>query len=60
MFNGITKETPVDDETRFVCFSMTSFGTRFISCTTTNLGQNGIVFDLILSLLSSNSFCSPL
>ncbi len=41
MFNGITDEAMVNGETRFICFTLTSFLTRFISCTT-KLGQNSI------------------
>ncbi len=39
MFNRILDEV-INDGTRFVCFSMTSFVTRFISYTTTRLGRN--------------------
>ncbi len=35
MFNGIADETMVNDGTRFVRFSATSFVIEFISCTTT-------------------------
>lgn len=39
MFNGIIDEITINDGTIFVCFSMTSFTTIFISCTT-KLCQN--------------------
>jgi hypothetical protein len=42
MFNRIANETTINDGTKFVGFFVTSFVTRFISYTTTSLGQNSI------------------
>jgi hypothetical protein len=47
MFNGIVDEAMVNDGTRFVCFSMTSFVIGFLSCTTISLGQNSIHYYLL-------------
>jgi hypothetical protein len=43
MFNEITNEATINDGTKFVGISLTSFVTKFISCTTINLGQNSIL-----------------
>jgi hypothetical protein len=47
MFNRIANEAIVDDGIGFVCFFVTSFVTRFITCTTTNLGWNSIHYYLL-------------
>ncbi len=50
MFNGIVDEALVDDGIKFICFSTTSFVTRFISYTSTSLGQNSIHYYLLFVL----------
>jgi hypothetical protein len=42
MFNGITDEAMLNDGTKFVLVSVTSFVIKFISYNTTSLGQNSI------------------
>jgi hypothetical protein len=47
MFNEIADKTSINDETKFVHFSMTPLVIGFISNTTTSLGQNSIHYYLM-------------